>query len=169
MSFTDKIELPSKVLEIINSNKNEELEESASVFNLCFKNFKDYLEFLKLYIGKKINLIEILYILRPMIYLSLMIIFKKKSFAPLIINIIMDLIILKFERREKNFENQRAYFYEYTYRLGRLSIYLLREPIFSFLTKPFVRKLMKILRLPSFITNIIMLLLSYYTNIYYIL
>lgn len=169
MLSTDKIDIPNKVIQLINKEHKEQVEEKESVKSLIFKNIKEYFEFLKNYIVKNGNFIEILYILRPLIYLSSMIIFKKKSFVPLIINMILDFIILKFERKEKTFENQRAYFYEYTYRLGRLSVYLLRNPIFSFFTKPFVRKLMKILRLPDFITNIVMLLLSYYTNIYYIL
>jgi hypothetical protein len=169
MSTTEKIELPPKILELLEKHKKEIVEEKKGKMENLYDEFFNYWSFFKMYVGKRINLIELLYILRPLIYLSTLIAFNKKSFAPLIINLIMDFIILKVERKEKSFEGQRAYFCEYSYRIGRLAVYLLRDPIYSFLTKPFVRKLMKILRLPTFITNIVMLLLSYYTNLYFIL
>ena len=129
----------------------------------------DYLNFLKVFLRKKVNIIEILYILRPLIYLSLMVGLKKNSFIPLLVNLIFDFIILKTKRNDEQFDQQKAYSSEYMHRLGRLSVYFLREPIFSTITKPFIRKLMKMLRIPDFISNLVMLLLAYYTNVYFIL
>ncbi len=167
MLTSDKIELPQKILDLI--KKKDDNEPKKGRFLTFYEEIKDYLKFFQFYCRENINIVEIIYLLRPLIYLTTMIIFKKKSFVPLLFNVLMDFIILKVERKEKRFEGQRAYYCEYAYRLSRISIYLLREPIFSFLTKPFVRKLMKILRLPSFITNLVMVLLSYYTNLYFIL
>lgn len=98
--------------------------------------------------------------------------FKRKSFIPLLINIVIDIIILRFKNKTDgnvNFEHQKIFSSEYMHRLGRMTIYLLREPIFSLITKPFIKKLLKILRIPKFIADLVMVLLSYYTNIYFIL
>jgi hypothetical protein len=182
MSKTDKIEIPHKILQKFKSlnvdfvNNTPTLSvglleaSKISIFSKIKKTIMDYLIFLKNFIKKSVNIVEILYILRPLIYLGLMIVFKKKSFIPLLVNFIIDLIIIKTNKRQnENFEQQKAYAYEYMHRLGRLGIYFLREPIFSVITKPFIRKLMKILRFPTFLCDVIMALLSYYNNFYFIL
>ena len=148
-----------------NSNSNNKL----SIWKKTTKTILDYLNFLKIFLKKKVNIIEILYIIRPFIYLSLMVGLKKNSFIPLLVNLIFDVIILKTTRKDEQFDQQKAYSAEYMHRLGRLSVYFLREPIFSTITKPFIRKLMEMLRIPDFISNLVMLLLAYYTNVYFIL
>ncbi len=114
--------------------------------------------------------VEILYILRPFIYFSLIYFMGKKSFIPLLINLAIESFILKFnERKDEKFMQQKIYFYEYKYRFSRLTIYLLREPIFSLVTKPFLEKFFKTLRLPDKFVNFFIGLLEYFTKFYYIL
>ena len=114
--------------------------------------------------------VEILYILRPLIYFTLIYFFGKKSFIPLIVNIAIESFILKCnERKDEKFMQQKIYFYEYKYRFSRLSIYLLREPIFSLFTRPFLEKFLKTLRLPDKIVNFLMNVLEYFTKFYYVL
>jgi hypothetical protein len=194
---TDKVEIPQKVLEKLqmndleiqnfqikklhnsDQNGNINLNLNSTKYNSknkssAWENFlrviSSYLKFFKIFLINKSNIVEILYILRPLIYLSSMIFTNKKSFIPLLINLIIDLIILKSKKRsEHNFEQQKAYHSEYIYRMGRLAVYFLREPIYSLITKPFIRKLLKILRIPKFIVDIVIVLLAYYTNVYFIL
>jgi len=182
MSKTDKIEIPEVFLDKLNMMKiklkdnqfvvlseNNNGSISKCFFNKIKKIFNDYTMFLKYFLQKKINLIEIIYLIRPLIYLGLMLVFKKKSMIPLIINFILDIMILKINRHFEDFDQQKTYYFEYMYRFGRLIIYFLREPIYSIITKPFIRKIMKILRFPSFLCELLMALLSYYSNLYFIL
>jgi len=194
---TDKVEIPKKVLEKLHMNDleiqnfqvqklhdnsqngninlnfpslNTNSKNKKSLWQNFLRIFSSYLKFFKIFLNNKSNIIEILYILRPLIYLSCMIFTNKKSFIPLLINIIIDLIILKNNKKsDNNFEQQKAYHSEYIYRLGRLAVYFLREPIYSLITKPFIRKLLKILKIPKFIVDIVIVMLAYYTNVYFIL
>jgi hypothetical protein len=133
------------------------------------ENKMSFIKFIFSYLIKLENFVEILYILRPLIYLSLMIIFGKKSLIPLIINIVMDIIILKIKRKEKKFMEQKVYTFENAYRFGQLGVYLLREPIFSLITLPFLRKILRILRLSNIFDNMLVRLLSYYTYLHFTL
>jgi hypothetical protein len=115
-------------------------------------------------------IVELLYILRPVIYFAFIVIFGKQSFIPLFVNIAIDLIILKTKKRSnEKFMQQKIYYYEYAYRYGRLSVYLLREPIFSLITKPFIEKILKTFRFSERIINILIRILTYFTKCYYIL
>lgn len=181
-STTNKIEIPSKVLEKLKENLIEisdyEIknlnsvivnESPRSMYGKIKETIYEYLNFFKNYLGIKINFIELLYILKPFIYLSLMICFDKKNFIPLLVNAVIDILILSIKRHEENFNQQKIYTYEYIFRMGRLGVYFLREPIFSMITSPFIKKILKIIRVPNFIVDIIMNLLSYYTNLNFIL
>ena len=100
LTTTDKIEIPQKIIDKLRNNdllienfniKNIPKEEPINHLNnnLTIENknlslwgkikftIKDYFNFFNNYLKSKIKLIENLYILRPIIYLSLMIIFKK--------------------------------------------------------------------------------------------
>lgn len=114
--------------------------------------------------------VELLYVLRPFIYITLIYFFGRKSFIPLIINLALESFILKFsERKDEKFMQQKIYFYEYKYRFSRLSIYMLRDPIYSSITRPFLEKLMKTLRLPDKFVGFFLSVLDYFTKFYYIL
>ncbi len=129
----------------------------------------EFFKFMKNYVRKPINLVELLYLVRPLIYLGFMMSFKKNSFIPVIVNLAIDLIVIYVKRSYDNFEQQKIFSAEYIYRLGRLAVYFLRNPIFTIITQPFIRKLIKVLRFPNFLCDVIMALLSYYTNLYFIL
>lgn len=114
--------------------------------------------------------VEFLYVLRPVVYFSLMIKLGKNSFIPLLVNVVMDLVVLKINKRtNEKFMQQKIYSSEYSYRYGRLAIYLLREPIFSMITKPAIEKILKLFRFSERITNFLINILNYFTKFYYVL
>jgi hypothetical protein len=117
----------------------------------------------------KTNWVELLYLLRPILYLSSMIYFGKKSIYPLIVSIIIDAITMKVQKSHSTFTESKIYYSEMMYRMNGLGTYLLREPIFSIITKPFIHKLLRILRLPQSLVDLALEMLTYYTNIYFIL
>ena len=125
----------------------------------------------KYYIG------EIIYLIRPVIYITLLIIFKDNKIIPLIINIIMDIVIY-FSRMEINKENyknfklnfltQKIHFLEMKFRNKNYFAYLFREPIFSYIIMPLTQKILNFLPFPEFITNIIMNILDNFSSFSYI-
>ncbi len=120
---------------------------------------------------------EILYLIRPVIYITLLIIFKDNKIIPLIINIIMDIVIY-FSRMEINKENyknfklnfltQKIHFLEMKFRNKNFFVYLFREPIFSYIIMPLTQKILNFLPIPEFITNIIMNILDNFSSFSYI-
>lgn len=115
-------------------------------------------------------IVELFYILRPIIYFGSIMAFGKNSFIPLFINLVIDVIVLRTKKRpNEKFMQQKIYFHEYAYRYGRLSVYLLREPIFSIITKPFIEKILKTFRFSERIINFLIRVLTYFTKCYYIL
>lgn len=131
----------------------------------------------KLKISRLHFLGEILYLLRPAIYLSLLSIFRENTIIPLIINIVIDILIYlsRMEITQENFKEyginflvQKLNFYEMRLRNKKFFLYFLREPIFSSFIKPLVVKIFDIIFLPKFIKNSILSLLEYYTNYSYI-
>ena len=125
----------------------------------------------KYYIG------EILYLLRPVIYITLLIMFKENKIIPLIINIIIDIVIY-FSRIEINKENykqfrfnfliQKVHFLEMQFRNKNFFIYIFREPIFSYLILPLTKNVFSFLPIPKFILNIIMNILENFSSYTYI-
>lgn len=166
---TDKITIPNKISDLLKESRAESNKLLPSKINESSPGSKSLFKFLISYAQSSRNLIEILSLLRPLIYLSTMIIFKKRSFIPLLINMLIDFIVLSYKRHDDNFSQQKAFTHEYIYRIGRLGIYFLRQPIFSLITKPFIKKLLRVLRIPTVIVELISNLLSYYTNLYFIL
>jgi hypothetical protein len=97
-------------------------------------------------------------------------VFGKNSFVPLLINLAIDIIVLRTKKRpNEKFMQQKIYFYEYAYRYGRLNVYLLREPIFSIITRPFIEKILKTFRFSEKIISFLLRVLCYFTKCYYIL
>ena len=145
---------------------DELLLENRDENNLVNINKKN-----KYYVG------EILYLIRPVIYITLLIIFKDNKIIPLIINIIMDIVIY-FSRMEINKENyknfklnfltQKIHFLEMKFRNKNFFIYIFREPIFSSITIPLLQKIFNILHLPNFITNFILNILDNFSAYSYI-
>ena len=170
LPFQGNLFLPIK--EKINNTKyknkfiDELLLENRDENNLVNINKKN-----KYYVG------EILYLIRPVIYITLLIIFKDNKIIPLIINIIMDIVIY-FSRMEINKENyknfklnfltQKIHFLEMKFRNKNYFVYLFREPIFSYIIMPLTQKILNFLPIPEFITNIIMNILENFSSSTYI-
>ena len=96
---------------------------------------------------------EILYLIRPAIYISLLMIFKNNKIIPLIINIIIDIVIFltrmdinknNYKKYKINFLIQKIYFLEIKQRTKNFFIYLLREPIYTNITIPLIKNILPI-------------------------
>jgi hypothetical protein len=160
-----KISVPQKVKELL----GDEIS-TTNVNNTKETALTAVLKFIYSYtIRHKGNSLEVLYLIRPLLYLSSMTYFGKKSIYPLIISAVIDIATMTYKRNTNKFTQSKVYFFESSFRISSLSVYLLREPIFSLITKPYLLKLLKILRIPQTIVNLVLDLLTYYTNIYFIL
>ena len=159
--------LPIK--EKINNNKYKnkfinDLIADNNEFTIIKKNNKYY-------IG------EIIYLLRPVIYITLLIIFKDNKIIALIINIILDIVIY-FSRMEINKENyknfklnfltQKIHNLEMQFRNKCYFVYIFREPIFSNFILPLTEKILNFLPIPNFIVNMMMNILDNFSSYTYI-
>ncbi len=120
---------------------------------------------------------EILYLIRPVIYISLLLIFKDNKIIPLIVNIVIDVVIFlsrmdinkdNYKKYKINFLTQKIHFLEMKFRNKNFFIYIFREPIFSNITIPLLQKIFNILHLPNFITNFILNILDNFSAYSYI-
>ena len=120
---------------------------------------------------------EILYLLRPIIYLTLLSLFKENKKIPLIINIILDIVIYfsrivinanNFKNYGFNFLIQKIHFLEMKSRNKHIFVYLFREPIFSFIIIPLIQKIFNIIQLPNFIVKTILDIMENLSNYSYI-
>ena len=160
--------LPIK--EKINNNKYKNLFSNNLILEIKKEN-----KLIK--INKKYCIGEIIYLLRPVIYITLLIIFKDNKIIPLIVNIILDIIIY-FSRLEINKDNykkfklnfllQKINYLEMKFRNKHFFAYIFREPIFSYIIIPLTEKIFNILPIPNFIVRIIMNILDNYSSYTYI-
>ena len=129
------------------------------------------------YINKVHYVGEILYLLRPVIYLTLLAIFKDNKIIPLIINLVLDIVIYfsRIEINRNNFKNyglnfltQKIHYLEIKFRNKNFFVYLFREPIFSFIIIPLINKIFNILHMPNFIVKIILDIMENFSNYTYI-
>ena len=129
------------------------------------------------YINKVHYVGEILYLLRPVIYLTLLAIFKDNKVIPLIINLVLDIVIYfsRIEINRNNFKNyglnfltQKIHYLEIKFRNKNFFVYLFREPIFSFIIIPLINKIFNILHMPNFIVKIILDIMENFSNYTYI-
>ena len=120
---------------------------------------------------------EILYLIRPIIYISLLIIFNDNKIIPFIINIVMDIVIYfsRIEINKENYKNfginfltQKIHFLEMHFRNKNYFVYLFREPLFSYIIMPLTQKIFNFLPIPKFIVNIIMNILENFSSFTYI-
>jgi len=150
--------------------KDKQLEKTDNKLSAdSEKQSVGFFRFLFRYLSKYQNLIEILNLVRPLIYLGMLMVFKQKSYLPLIVSLIVDIIILKFYRKEEKFVQQKIFSFEYNRRYFGLFFYIMREPIFSNFTKPLVKGFLSKIWISPWIIDLILNLLSYFTNFYYIL
>ena len=131
----------------------------------------------KIFINKIHFVGEILYLLRPIIYLTLLSMFKDNKIIPLIINIVLDIVIYfsRMEINKNNFKNykfnfliQKIHYLEMKFRNKNFFIYLFREPFFSFIILPLIQKIFNILHIPNFIIQIILDIMENFSNYSYI-
>ena len=158
------------IKEKINNNKYKNLFSNNLILEIKKEN-----KLIK--INKKYCIGEIIYLLRPVIYITLLIIFKDNKIIPLIINIILDIIIY-FSRLEINKDNykkfklnfllQKINYLEMKFRNKHFFAYIFREPIFSYIIIPLTEKIFNILPIPNFIVRIIMNILDNYSSYTYI-
>ena len=110
---------------------------------------------------------ELLFIIKPLVYLLSIFQFSKDSTYPTIIIFILD-ILTKGKRTnnlEGTFSQKYLFNLEQAKRSSKYVIYLLRNPIFSYFTKPILQKLFSIIRLSdSFSSSIIGLLENLYLH-----
>ena len=99
-----------------------------------------------------------------------LIVFKKNKFFSLLISMMMDYLYIDSNLNSRgNFSKQKIYNAEYMYRYRRLFIYLFREPIFSSITIPVIKRILRVLRMPESIMRWIELILNFFTKYFYIL
>jgi len=129
------------------------------------------------YINKVYYVGEILYLLRPIIYLTLLSIFRNNKIIPLIINIIIDIVIYfsRMKISQNNFKNfgltflsQKIHYLEMKFRNKHFFVYIFREPIFSYIIIPLITKTFQILHIPNFIVNIVLDIMENFSNISFI-
>ena len=121
------------------------------------------------YINKVYYVGEMLYLLRPIIYLTLLSIFRNNKIIPLIINIIIDIVIQSnFRNFGLTFLSQKVLYLEMKFRNKNFFVYLFREPIFSYIIIPLITKTFQILHIPNFIVNIVLDIMENFSNISFI-
>ena len=147
----------------------EKKDENAQKLKLNPEEKQSFIKFIYKYLSNFHNLIEVLNLIRPLVYLGLVIYFKQKSYLPLIASLIIDIIILKYYRKEDKFIHQKIFSFEYNRRYIGIFLYFLREPIFSNFTKPFLKGFLSKIWMSQWIIDLLLNLLSYFTNCYYIL
>lgn len=114
---------------------------------------------------------EILHILRPFVYVFLVMKHGKGSWVPFNVSLAMDVLIIflvflkligmqKLRTIEKRDLSRRS--------MWSLLKYLIRDPVYENFTLPFIRRLFAICRLPEALYGIVLSILNYYRYYTYI-
>lgn len=113
---------------------------------------------------------ELIYLFRPVIYLLALKAMGNSSKLPLIVCFILEYLSIDSNLHGRgNFSKQKVYYAEYLYRQRRFWLYLLREPIVTSITIPFIKRILTFLRLPTGLVNWVETIIKYFTKYYYIL
>jgi len=169
---TNLIKIPEKILNKINKNDVNSTDDSIKLNKLDhqvqMQNTTDHIKVdNKQEFYNKVK--EFLYLIRPVIYLSTLICFKKNKLIPLVVSMVIEYMYMDSKGyKGNNFSKQKIYYAEHLYRQRRLLLYLLREPIFSYVTLPSVKKVLSFIRLPETIIRWVEEILKYFTKLYYI-
>ena len=107
---------------------------------------------------------EIIYLLKPIIRLTVLSYFKNNDIICLFTNFILDGIIFlwKIDITSFTFRKKKAYYLENRFRKKNLFFYALREPIYSKVVKPLILKIFNIIHLPNLLCSIINDILEYH-------
>ncbi len=171
------ISIPQKILSFIKSDTNLRNKiistniNSNSITNIdhSINNSKKerlgLLLFILKLIREKDSMKEVLYLVKPLIYLLSLLKFNRDSSIPFIINIVFDYIIRteKTSKLEGTFTQKYLFNLEQLRRSGKYMIYLLRNPVLYYITKPFIVKLLSFLR---FSDSLIISITEFMENIY---
>ena len=114
---------------------------------------------------------DILHIIRPIVYIYLVMKHGKKSWFPIQISLMMDLLIIflvflkligaqKLRTIERRDLTKRNYL--------SLLKYLLRDPIFEQFTLKVLQKVFKVMRIPDALFGLVLSVLNYYRYYIYI-
>jgi hypothetical protein len=114
------------------------------------------------------NVKELIYLIKPLIYLLNISKFGRNSSLPFICNLIFDLIINKGKNSnqiEGSFSQKYLYNLELTLRKSKYLIYLARNPILSKITIPIIKRILGFFRLSdSFIESVVKILENLYLH-----
>lgn len=114
---------------------------------------------------------DVLQIVRPLIYVCLVLKHGKKSWLPIKVSFAIDLLIVflvllrllgseklrHIERRDMNWRNYMA-----------MAKYLIRDPIFENYTLVAIKRVFRFLRIPNAVYGIVLSILNYYRYYTYI-
>lgn len=114
---------------------------------------------------------DVLHIVRPLVYVCLVMKHGKKSWVPIQISLAIDLLIIMLvvlrllgseklrhiERRDMTWRN-----------IMSLAKYLIRDPIFENYTLPAIQRVFQFLRIPNALFGIVLSILNYYRYYTYI-
>ena len=114
---------------------------------------------------------EILHIIRPFVYVFLIMRHGKNSWVPFQVSLALDLLMVgltflklmgrqKLRTIEKRDLNRRCWW--------SLVKYLIRDPVYESFTLPFIRKVFSMLRIPDALYGIVLSILNYYRYYTYI-
>lgn len=157
----EKVTIPERVLELVRRNPHgvgrRDTRETLVGFLLgCVRNLD--------------GIVEVLYLLKPVVYMFLLLLLEQKSMKPIVFMLLVDLlVIVLYRRKEGRFSNQMVYNLERKYRLNSLYVYFMRQPIFALVTKPFIIRMLGFFRMPESVVNVVVMVLEYYTYLHYTL
>lgn len=146
-------------------------KENAGSFT---ENLKDILSILKRFVSRVLGILfnsDILHIIRPFIYVFLVMKHGKTSWVPIQISLALDLLIIflvflkligaqklrTIERRDLTRRN-----------IISLLKYFLRDPLFETFTLKVLHKIFSVLRIPEALFGILLSVLNYYRYYIYI-
>ena len=113
---------------------------------------------------------EFVYILKPIIYMTLYVTLRDNPLIAMSVNAILDFIVFIFQNNKKKFPFSilKAYKNEMFFRKRKLLMYLLRKPIFEHFTMPFLIKIFTLIKLPNIVVQLLLQIINYYQYISYI-
>lgn len=114
---------------------------------------------------------EFLYLVKPVIYITLKCIYKNNHLVTFIMNAILEIIIFTFQINLScaSFSIKHAYYEELLYRKKKLIKFIFMEPLYSKVTRPVIIKILILLPMPVAVRLWFLEFFSQFTNISYLL
>jgi hypothetical protein len=107
---------------------------------------------------------EIIYLLKPVICITILTFYKNNNIIYLFISIILDIIIFfwKIDISDFSFRKKKIFYFENKLKKVNLLFYIVKEPIYSKFIKPIICKIFNFIHLPNLLSSIIIEYLEYY-------